>query len=152
MDGCFFFHSRIAATSMSLSPCAGSAGAYGDFERPPSSRAGPDARATTGASAPFATGAVGILPASLAFCTHRRSDSVVVPIVAATRTHFIPDAISSSACCRCASSNRRARRGTRVSADTSAPLLTTRPTFFLTMTASLPASPDRGARPLFSSR
>ena len=55
----------------------------------------------------LATGGAGIVPAAVASLTHRRSDSVVVPIVAATCTRLIPDATSTSACCLCASSNLR---------------------------------------------
>ena len=70
----------MAATSGSLSPCAGSAGAYGDF-----SCAGRDARSAGGADLLWTTGGAGIVPAAVASLTHRRSDSVVVPIVAARR-------------------------------------------------------------------
>jgi hypothetical protein len=86
----------------SLSPCAGSAGAYGDF-----SCAGRDACCAGGVDAFLATGGAGIVPAVVASLTQRRSDSVVVPMVAATCTRLIPDATSTSACCLCASSNLR---------------------------------------------
>jgi hypothetical protein len=39
--------------------------------------------------------------------THRRSDSVVVPMVAATCTRLIAEATSTSACCFCVSPNLR---------------------------------------------
>src|SRR5580658_6053843 len=126
IDGCFFFHSRMAATSGSLSPCAGSAGAYGDF-----SRAGRDACCARGADALLATGGAGIVPAVLASLTQRRNDSVVVPIVAATCTRLIPDATSTSACFFCASPNLRPCGATSERAGAAALLVTFLVIFFL---------------------
>jgi hypothetical protein len=137
----------MAATSGSLSPCAGSAGAYGDF-----SRAGRDACCAGGVDAFLATGGAGIVPAVVASLTQRRNDSVVVPMVAATCTRLTPDATSTTACCFCASSNLRPCGATSERAGAAALLVTFLVTFFLTMIASLPALPDRGARPLLSSR
>src|ERR1017187_2507732 len=140
----------MAATSGSLNPCAGSAGAYGDF-----SRAGRDACWASGADALLAIGGAGIAPAVVASLTHRPSDSVVVPIVAATCTRLIPDATSTSACCLCVSSNLRPCGATSERAGAAALLVLVTflvTFFFLTMIASLPALPDRGARPPLSSR
>jgi hypothetical protein len=92
-------------------------------------------------------GTGGIVLADVASFTQWRSDSVLVPIVAATCTRLIPDATSTSGCCFCASSNLRACGGTSARAGAAALLLTFLVTFFLTMIASLPALPDRGARP-----
>ncbi len=148
IDGCFFFHSRMAATSGSLSPCAGSAGAYGDF-----SRTGRDACCRArGAGAFLATGGAGIVPAVVASVAHRRSDSVVVPIVAATSTRLIPDATSTSACCFCALSNLRPCGATPERAGAAVLLVTFHVTFFLTMIASLPALPAEALDPSLSSR
>ena len=108
---------------------------YGDFT------GGFDAAFAMRAGAGFATGAAGIAPCSCAALTHLRSDSVVVPIVSAICIRLIPpDATSTSACCFSASVNLRDCGG-GVSAGTcaSAFLLT----FFLTMTASSPAPPER---------
>jgi len=138
----------MAATSGSLSPWAGSAGAYGDF----AGVEGLDPAATARAGDVFAMGTGGVVPAASASFTHRRSDSVVVPIVAATCTRLIPDATSTTACFLCASSNLRPCGATSERAGAAAVLVTFRVTFFfLTMIASLPAPPD-GARPLISSR
>ena len=93
------------------------------------------------------------MPAAVASLTHRRSDSVVVPIVAATCTRLIPDATSASACVLYASSNLRPCGATSERAGAAALLVTFLATFFLlTMIASLPALPDRGTRPPLSSR
>ncbi|MGO9836489.1 MAG: hypothetical protein ACLP1X_20015 [Polyangiaceae bacterium] len=135
----------MAATSGSLSPCAGSAGAYGDLV----GVAGLDP-AVARAGAVFAMGTGGIVPADVAAFTQWRSDSVLVPIVAATCTRLIPDATSTSACCFCAASNLRACGGTSTRAGAAALLLTFLVTFFLTMIASLPAPPDGRSTPLSS--
>src|ERR1019366_3910773 len=82
----------------------------------------------------------GIVPAAVASLTHRRNDSVVVPIVAATCTRLTPDATSTSACFLCASSNLRPCGATSERAGAAAFLVTFLVTFFfLTMIASLPA-------------
>jgi len=100
----------------------------------------------------LATGGAGIVPAVVASVTHRRSDSVVVPIVAATSTRLIPDATSTSACCFCALSNLRPCGATPERAGAAVLLVTFLVTFFLTMIASLPALPAEALDPSLSSR
>jgi len=79
----------------------------------------------------LATGGAGIVPAVVASFTHRRSDSVVVPIFAATCTRLIPEATSTSACFLCASSNLRPCGAASERAGAAALLVTFLVPFFL---------------------
>jgi hypothetical protein len=54
-----------------------------------------------------------VSPCFLASAYHRRSDSVVQPIVLATCSRFMPATMSDSACACCSAENLRLRAGTR---------------------------------------
>jgi hypothetical protein len=105
IDRCLVLHSRIAATSWLLKPCAGSAGAYGDLVESLVDALRPSLLARPSSSLIASVATMDVVPFFSAALRQLRIDTSDVPIFLATSTTFMPLCTNVNASVRCCSVN-----------------------------------------------